>query len=74
MNSTFREITFDFNEIFSKRTTYSIYSITTGNETNQNQRIEIMEVYSELGRCYSYYSDEKINASTSWRFRFNNTL
>ena len=69
MNSTFREITFDFYEIFSKRTTYSF-----GNETNQNQRIEIMEVYSELGRCYSYYSDEKIDASTSWRFRFNNTL
>jgi hypothetical protein len=59
MNSTFCEITFDFNEIFIKRATYSIYSITTGNETNQNQRIEIMEVYSELGRCYSYYSDEK---------------
>jgi hypothetical protein len=76
MNSTFREMTFDFGDVLSRKITQHINSEdeTGPNETTQNVTIELTEVYSEFGQCYSYYSDEKISMNSNWKFKFKNNL
>ena len=78
MNSTFRKTTFDLNEVVTglaygtDGTFNTSLAIKVGVTNHRNAIVEIMEVYSEYGRCYSVYSNATVNTNTVLRFTFNN--
>ena len=73
MNSTFRKSTFDFLLKAKITEDYEELEELEG-PTKSNFIVETVEVYSEFGRCYSYYSNEKISINMSWRFLIKDTM
>jgi hypothetical protein len=77
MNSTFRKMTFDLKEVvlglsyWIDGTFKTNVDLKVGIQNLKNTIVEIIEVYSERGRCYSFYSNALIASNIVLKFEFN---
>ena len=75
-NATFRKQTFDLNDIlinmtYSPGSDYdSILSFKVGQTEHKGSLVEIIEVYSDRGRCYSIYTSNIISIEEVIRLEF----